>query len=123
LSLHGNPNLATPNIDQLAAQGLQFECFYVQPVCSPTRAEMLTGRYALRCGVYSTSEGGERINADEKIMAEYFKEAGYSTALYGKWHSGMQAPYHPNARGFDDFYGFCSGHWGIISTQIWSTMV
>ncbi|MCC5932379.1 MAG: arylsulfatase [Cyclobacteriaceae bacterium] len=112
LSLHGNPNIHTPNIDKMAADGVQFENFYVQPVCSPTRAEMLTGRYALRCGVYSTSEGGERINADEKTLAEYFKEASYATSLYGKWHSGMQPPYHPNSRGFDDFYGFCSGHWG-----------
>jgi arylsulfatase A-like enzyme len=45
-------------------------------------------------------------------MGEIFKSAGYATAAYGKWHSGMQPPYHPNARGFDDFYGFCSGHWG-----------
>ncbi|MFW5774478.1 MAG: arylsulfatase, partial [Tangfeifania sp.] len=112
LGHHGNRNIATPNIDKLAQQGVSFENFYVSPVCSPTRAELLTGRYHPRGGVYSTSAGGERLNLDETAIAEIFKDAGYATAAYGKWHNGMQPPYHPNARGFDDYYGFCSGHWG-----------
>jgi len=112
LSLHGNTNLSTPNIDALATAGASFDRFYVAPVCSPTRAELLTGRYHVRGGVYATSAGGERLNLDELTMGTVFKEAGYATAAYGKWHNGMQAPYHPNTRGFDDFYGFCSGHWG-----------
>ena len=112
LSINGNQNLHTPNIDLLAEKGVRFNHFYVSPVCSPTRAELLTGRYHPRTGVYSTSEGGERMNLDETTIAEVFKEAGYATAAFGKWHNGMQYPYHPNARGFDEFYGFCSGHWG-----------
>ncbi len=112
LSLHGNPNLSTPNIDALARDGAEVEHFYVCAVCSPTRAEFLTGRYHTRMGVHSTSTGGERFNADEQTIAEVFRRGGYATAAYGKWHSGMQYPYHPNARGFDDYYGFCSGHWG-----------
>ena len=112
LSYHGNTNLNTPNLDKLAAQGVSFTNFYVQPVCSPTRAELLTGRFFSRLGVYSTSAGGERFNLGETTIAEVFKAAGYATAAYGKWHSGSQAPYHPNARGFDDYYGFTSGHWG-----------
>lgn len=112
LSMQGNPNLKTPNIDSLAIQGVSFEHFYVSPVCSPTRAELLTGRYHTRGGVYSTSAGGERLDLDETTIAKHFQEAGYQTACYGKWHNGMQYPYHPNARGFDDYYGFCSGHWG-----------
>jgi len=112
LSYHGNRNIATPNIDNLAEQGIAFENFYVSPVCSPTRAELLTGRYHPRGGVYSTSAGGERLDLDETTIAEIFKNAGYATAAYGKWHNGMQPPYHPNARGFNDYYGFCSGHWG-----------
>jgi arylsulfatase A-like enzyme len=112
LSMNGNKNLHTPNIDLLAEKGVRFDRFYVSPVCSPTRAELLTGRYHPRSGVYSTSEGGERMNLDETTMADIFKAAGYSTAAFGKWHNGMQYPYHPNARGFDEFYGFCSGHWG-----------
>lgn len=112
LGLHGNPNLSTPNIDSLAEEGAHVENFYVCAVCSPTRAEFLTGRYHTRMGVYSTSAGGERFDASERTIAQVFHDAGYATAAYGKWHSGMQWPYHPNARGFDDFYGFCSGHWG-----------
>ena len=112
LSLHGNPNLSTPRIDSLARDGAQINHFYVCPVCSPTRAEFLTGRYHTRMNVYSTSAGGERFDADEMTIADVFRKSGYATACYGKWHSGMQYPYHPNARGFDDFYGFCSGHWG-----------
>lgn len=112
LSIHGNTAIETPNIDRLARAGARFDRFYVSPVCSPTRAEFLTGRHHIRCGVYSTSAGGERINSDETMIGEFFKRAGYQTAAFGKWHSGMQYPYHPNARGFDEFYGFCSGHWG-----------
>jgi len=112
LSWHGNQDLNTPNLDALAAQGAAFENFYVSPVCSPTRAALLTGRYHFRTGVYGTSAGGERLNLGEETLGEVFQQAGYKTALYGKWHSGMQYPYHPNARGFEDFYGFCSGHWG-----------
>ena len=112
LSRNGNQNIQTPHIDGLAENGVVLDRFFVSPVCSPTRAELLTGRYAVRGGVYSTSEGGERLDLDEVTIAQYLKEVGYATACYGKWHNGMQYPYHPNARGFDDFYGFCSGHWG-----------
>ena len=112
VSLHGNKNLSTPNIDSLATEGASFDRFYVCPVCSPTRAEFLTGRYHPRGGVYSTSAGGERLDLDEMTIAQTFQSAGYATAAFGKWHNGMQYPYHPNGRGFDEFYGFCSGHWG-----------
>ncbi|MEZ5039932.1 MAG: arylsulfatase [Saprospiraceae bacterium] len=112
LSHSGNSDLSTPNIDGIAQNGASFDRFFVSPVCSPTRAEMLTGRYHPRGGVYATSAGGERLDLDEMTIAEVFKRAGYKTAAYGKWHNGMQYPYHPNARGFDEFYGFCSGHWG-----------
>lgn len=112
LSMNGNPNIDTPNIDSIAKNGATLQNFYVCAVCSPTRAEFLTGRYHTRMGVFSTSQGGERFDADETTIADVFKANGYRTAAYGKWHSGMQAPYHPNSRGFDDYYGFCSGHWG-----------
>ena len=112
LSLHGNKNLSTPNLDALAKSGVQFDRFYVCPVCSPTRAEFLTGRYHARGGVFSTTAGGERLNLDEVTIADTFKAAGYNTGAFGKWHNGMQYPYHPNGRGFDEYYGFTSGHWG-----------
>lgn len=112
LSANGNTNLATPHIDSLAKDGARFDRFYVCPVCSPTRAEFLTGRYHPRGGVTSTSTGGERLDLDETTLAEVLRAAGYATGAFGKWHNGSQGPYHPNARGFDTFYGFTSGHWG-----------
>ncbi|MCY3927943.1 MAG: arylsulfatase [Acidobacteria bacterium] len=112
LSIHGNTNVRTPSIDALAQDGAAFHHFFVSPVCSPTRAELLTGRYHVRSGVHATSRGGERMDLDETTVAEVFRDAGYATAAFGKWHNGTQPPYHPNARGFDEFYGFTSGHWG-----------
>ena len=104
--------LRTPPLDRLASESPTVERFYVSPVCSPTRAEFLTGRYHVRGGVYSTSAGGERLDLDEQTIADTFKAAGYATGAFGKWHNGMQYPYHPNGRGFEEYYGFCSGHWG-----------
>jgi len=112
LSAHGNQNLSTPHIDALAKSGATCERFYVCPVCSPTRAEFLTGRYHPRCGVRGVSTGLERLNLDEKTLADTLRAAGYATGAFGKWHNGSQWPYHPNARGFQEYYGFASGHWG-----------
>ena len=112
ISINGNKDIHTPNIDKMTLNGVRFDRFFVSPVCSPTRAEILTGRHHVRTGVYDVSLGGERININEETIADVFKTSGYKTAAYGKWHNGMQAPYHPNTRGFEDFYGFCSGHWG-----------
>ena len=112
LSIHGNRNLATPHIDSLGRDGALFERFYVCAVCAPTRAELLTGRYHARGGVRGVTTGAERLNLDEKTIADTFKSAGYATGAFGKWHNGSQFPYHPNARGFDEYYGFTSGHWG-----------
>jgi arylsulfatase A-like enzyme len=112
LSVHGNTNLHTPHIDSLARDGALFDRFFVCPVCSPTRAEFLTGRYHPRGGVFNVTTGGERLNLDVKTIGDTFKAAGYKTAIFGKWHNGSQYPYHPNGRGFEEFYGFTSGHWG-----------
>jgi arylsulfatase A-like enzyme len=112
LSINGNKNLDTPNIDRLANEGITLENFYVCQVCAPTRAEFLTGRYYPRTGVSGVSEGQGRLNYDETTIADVFKEAGYATGAFGKWHNGTQPPYHPNNRGFDEYYGFTSGHWG-----------
>jgi arylsulfatase A-like enzyme len=112
LSCNGNTNIRTPNIDSLARDGVTLDRFFVCPVCSPTRAEFLTGRYHPRSGVRGTSTGQERMDLDEKTIADAFKAAGYATGAFGKWHNGSQWPYHPNARGFDEYYGFTSGHWG-----------
>ena len=111
-SFNGNKNLSTPNIDSIAKDGAVLEHFYVCSVCAPTRAEILTGRYHPRTGVRGVSTGQERMNLDEKTLADAFKAAGYATGAFGKWHNGSQWPYHPNARGFTEYYGFTSGHWG-----------
>ena len=112
LSINGNSNLSTPNVDSLARDGVMFENFYVCAVCAPTRAEFLTGRYHPRTGVSGVSTGQGRLNIDETTIADVFKSAGYATGAFGKWHNGTQSPYHPNDRGFDEYYGFTSGHWG-----------
>src|SRR4051812_29039091 len=113
LSFTGNQNITTPNIDAIGRAGTSFDRFYVCPVCAPTRAEFLTGRYHSRGGVRGVSTGQERLNLDERTIAEAFKAAGYATGAFGKWHNGSQWPYHPNARGFQEYYGFTSGHWGL----------
>ena len=112
LSLNGNKNLKTPRIDSLARDGARFDRFFVQPVCSPTRAEFLTGRWHPRGGVSGVSTGAERLDLDERTIADAFYAAGYATGCFGKWHNGSQYPYHPNGRGFREYYGFTSGHWG-----------
>lgn len=108
----GNKQLATPNIDSLASGGVTLDRFFVCPVCSPTRAEFLTGRYHPRGGVRGVSTGQERLDLGEKTVADSLKQAGYATGAFGKWHNGSQWPYHPMARGFDEYFGHTSGHWG-----------
>ena len=112
LSSSGNVNLKTPRIDSIAEQGARFDRFFVQPVCSPTRAEFLTGRWHPRGGVSGVSTGAERLDLDESTIADAFAAAGYATGCFGKWHNGSQYPYHPLGRGFQEYYGFTSGHWG-----------
>ena len=109
---NGNAVAKTPHIDSLARDGAKFDRFYVCSVCAPTRAEFLTGRYHSRGGVRGVSLGQERLNLDERTIAEAFRAAGYATGAFGKWHNGSQWPYHPMARGFEEYYGFTSGHWG-----------
>ena len=108
----GNQQVHTPNIDSIAEKGVKLDRFFVCPVCSPTRAEFLTGRYHLRGGVRGVSTGQERLDLDERTIAEAYQTAGYATGAFGKWHNGSQWPYHPMARGFDEYFGHSSGHWG-----------
>ena len=108
---HGNAQIDTPVMDQLAADGARFERFFVSLVCAPTRASLLTGRYHLRTGVSGVTHGKEVMRADEVTVATAFKQAGYATGCFGKWHNGEHYPHHPNGKGFDEFLGFCAGHW------------
>jgi arylsulfatase A len=111
LGIHGNSQIDTPVLDQLARESARFDRFYVSPLCAPTRASMLTGRYHLRTGTISVSKGLETMDTEEYTLAELFKDNGYSTSLFGKWHNGQHYPNHPLAQGFDVFTGFLGGHW------------
>ncbi|CDF80800.1 arylsulfatase [Formosa agariphila KMM 3901] len=111
LSFTGNPYVNTPVIDKLAATGAIADQFYVSPVCAPTRASLLTGRYHQRTGVSGVTRGRENMNLDEVTFGDVFQSLGYRTGIFGKWHNGAHFPYHPLGRGFDTFVGFTSGHW------------
>ena len=104
LGCTGSTFYRTPVIDRLAAEGQLFTRGYAAcPVCSPTRAEFLTGRYHPRGGVKGVSTGQERLNLDEQTIADAFKAAGYATGMIGKWHVGTEsAGMRPFERGFDE---------------------
>ncbi|MFZ5828764.1 MAG: arylsulfatase [Planctomycetota bacterium] len=106
----GNDKIDTPTLDRLAAEGVWLDRFYACPVCAPTRAGLLTGRYYLRTGVYNTRFGGDTMSLDETTLAEVVKQAGYRTGLFGKWHLGHYAGYRPHERGFDETLTFYEGH-------------
>jgi arylsulfatase A len=108
--ISGNPDIETPNMDRLAKEGVQFSRFYCAPVCAPTRAGLMTGRYYLRTGLYNTRFGGDTLGKNEITVAELLKTAGYRTGLFGKWHLGKYHGYQPNQRGFDEFLGHYHGH-------------
>lgn len=104
--------IRTPVIDSLAGAGLQLHRFYVQPGCSPTRASLMTGSSSLRLGVNQPlSKLNERgLPLDQRLLPEFLQEAGYQTALVGKWHLGFrQRAYRPGSRGFEHFYGQLTG--------------
>lgn len=102
LSLHGNPVLKTPNIDQIAQSGARMTRFYVSPVCAPTRASLLTGRYYYRTGVVDTYVGRAMMHGDEVTLAEILGKAGYRTGIFGKWHLGDCYPMRPQDQGFQE---------------------
>ncbi len=101
-SCFGNPYLKTPNMDKLKEESLFLSNFHVSAVCAPTRAALLTGRYNYRAGVTSVNKSRVNMYPDEITIAEYLKEAGYSTGLFGKWHLGYNYPMRANDQGFDE---------------------
>lgn len=110
---YGAPDIRTPNVDRLAREGARFTDFYAAPTCTPTRAALITGRYqqrvALEFPIGSPPGGGRGLTADGRSLPQLLKNNGYATGLVGKWHLGYRAEQHPNAHGFDYFFGFLSG--------------
>src|SRR5262245_4845122 len=88
LGCHGNVKIRTPNLDKLHDQSIRLTRFQVSPVCSPTRASLMTGRYHLRTGVVDTYLGRSMMRPEETTLAEVLAAAGYRTGIFGKWHLG-----------------------------------
>jgi arylsulfatase A-like enzyme len=102
LGVHGNPVIRTPNLDRFAKESVWLKNFYVSPVCAPTRASLLTGRYHYRTGVTDTYQGRAMMFNDEVTLAESLHEAGYRTGIFGKWHLGDTYPLRPQEQGFEE---------------------
>src|SRR5512137_2511635 len=109
VGFNGCTDIKTPHLDKLAAEGAKLEQFYAQPMCTPTRAALMTGRYPFRYGLQTLvilSGHTYGVPTDEWLLPQALKEAGYRTAISGKWHLGHADPkYWPRQRGFDYQYG------------------
>ncbi|WP_168566004.1 arylsulfatase [Crateriforma spongiae] len=99
---HGHPALETPEMDRLYSDSVRMTDFHVDPTCSPTRAALMTGKYASRVGVWHTLQGRSILRHNETTLADRFRDAGYRTGIFGKWHLGDAYPYRPQDRGFDE---------------------
>lgn len=102
LGCHGNPIVRTPHLDKFHRESLRLENYHVGPTCAPTRAGLLTGRYANSTGVWHTIGGRSLLRSDEFTLADAFRGGGYATGLFGKWHLGDNFPYRPQDRGFEE---------------------
>ena len=116
---HGNPVLATPHLDRLWSESVRLTDFHVDPTCSPTRSALLTGRYSTRTGVWHTIMGRSLMDPGERTLAEVFRDGGYRTGMFGKWHLGDNWPLRPQDQGFEHVVWHRGGgigqgpdHWG-----------
>ena len=114
-SINGNPVIETPNIDKLGYNSIRFTNFHVAPMCTPTRGQLMTGMDAMRNGAINVSSGRSMLDPELKTMANVFKEAGYATGIFGKWHLGDNYPYRPEVRGFDEAIWFPSSHLNSVA--------
>ena len=107
LSCYGADDITTPNVDGMATEGAKFSSFYVSPVCSPTRAALMTGSHSTRVGIGGVMfpRNNHGLNSDEITLPELLKDRGYATAIIGKWHLGNQDMFQPRNHGFDYWYG------------------
>ncbi len=102
LRCHGNDKIMTPNLDQMYKESVRFTQFYTSPLCSPTRASLMTGRYEYRSGIRATVGGRSLLRPDEFTVAEIFSAAGYRTGIFGKWYLGDNYPLRAMDRGFQE---------------------
>jgi len=102
IASHGHPHVITPNMDRLRDISVRLENFHVDPTCAPSRASLMTGRYSARVGVWHTVKGRNLLREDETTLAEVFREEGYRTGIFGKWHLGDSYPYAARFRGFGE---------------------
>src|SRR5688500_4706604 len=115
LRIDGALDVRTPNLDRLAREGVQLtDCYAAAPVCTPTRAAFMTGRYQHRVGLEtvlaaSLKNTDQGLSPAEPTLPRYLHDAGYATALIGKWHLGSKPEFMPNRHGFDEFFGFLGG--------------
>jgi len=114
-SINGNPLIQTPNIDKLGYSATRFTDFHVAPMCTPSRSQLMTGQDAMRNGAINVSSGRSLMDPSLKTMANVFKDAGYATGLFGKWHLGDNYPHRPEDRGFDEAIWFPSSHLNGVS--------
>lgn len=119
LGCHGNKHIKTPHLDRFYSESVRLKDFHVGPTCAPTRAALMTGRYCNRTGVWHTVGGRSLLRKNEVTMADIFKQSGYKTSIFGKWHLGDNYPYRPQDRGFDEAMVHAAGgvtqtpgHWG-----------
>jgi arylsulfatase A-like enzyme len=119
LGCHGNTMIRTPNIDRFHSQSVRFTNFHVDPLCSPTRSALMTGRYSARTGVWATVLGRSLLRRDEVTAGDVFGANGYRTGIFGKWHLGDNYPFRPQDRGFQEVlvHGGCGvgqapDYWG-----------
>ena len=117
LACHGNTVLRTPHLDKFHGESVRFTDFHVDPLCAPTRAALLTGRYAYRTGVTAAYADRSILRRDETTLADILSASGYRTGLFGKWHLGDNWPYRPNERGFDETVACWSG--GVTQAADW----
>jgi arylsulfatase A-like enzyme len=102
IGAHGNPYVKTPAMDRLHNQSVRLSNFHVDPCCAPTRSALLTGQYSSRTGVWHTIGGRSLLGTNNVTMAEVLGDAGYATAIFGKWHLGENYPFRPMDRGFQE---------------------
>jgi len=111
----GNPWLKTPHIDQLSRESVHLTNFHQDMLCTPSRSGLMTGRYPIRTGAWRTSRGRSMMRTEEATIAEIFKENGYSTGQFGKWHLGDTWPFRPQDQGFEEVVGLLCGGIGQIA--------